>query len=605
MEIFKKRSKDHPQAQGGEEKKKVSEAPGTGGDKEKQPKALASRAASLLQGLSPRLLLFVIPAVILLIVGVFLLRRFLPSRSASYGKYTYSEDITTLADNAGSGIGSVEVTTMDLPVGINPLHAVYTPSGRVLVDYMKGSSHCLCTMEDDGSGMIELYVGKISEPYCLAVFPDNQRILAGTDILSCLPGQNLDDCEEHSLESEPLSFPGEIVNSSLVTEKMTDVILSPDGNHIAWRYVRSDIGPCTALGVIIQTGWGYEVDGVQLINTFSPYEYEDEDAEDSGILTPVPNRNGRPCQFVRGGTGILLAGYASNGMPDGMVLDIASGKMTALTNHPSYDGQTMLSPSEEYGITMSTRFSATSNLEALGYVPRPQGDVLLSFLDQIEGYSIKGVYARERKGSVGPVLFRAKPAAEGMSGQGINLADTADTNWIYLGDLSWNADSTRAMWMERRKDGAGSGVRIRIARLLEASPRAAVSSRETPRAGSYADQEYDSREWSGTIEGPVSGQIVLSRTGGMLSGRTITLQYENYTEDGEYIYNGIEIAKFSGNSVVYTASLSLTDTRGEVEGSMDVRLAFTTEDLPHLDTVHIYGSSTWQRNVVDLTGLAK
>ncbi|MBQ1492967.1 MAG: hypothetical protein IIZ39_13495, partial [Blautia sp.] len=331
-------------------------------------------------------------AIVVLILLINIGMRLLFSGSSRLGKYSYSEEVTTLADSTGSGIGSVEVSTMDLPVGINPLHAIYTPSGRVLVDYMKGKNHCLCTMEDNGGGMIELYVGKLEEPYTLKVFSDNRRILVGEAILSCQPGETLDDCEEDSLYMEPLSLPGEIVNSSIVTERWTDIIVSPDGEHIAWNFVRKDVGLTTALGILVQTDRGYSVEGAQLISTLAPYTYEDADEE---YLTPIPIRNGQVCQFVQGGRGISMAGYATCGMPDAMILDIASGKMTSLTNHPSYDGETMLSPSETYGIAMSTRFSPTSNLEFLAYIPRPRADVILSFIDQIKGYSIDGVYAKE------------------------------------------------------------------------------------------------------------------------------------------------------------------------------------------------------------------
>ena len=575
----------------------------------KLPEGLPSSLTKRLQRLrlpaflTPLRLLLGVGAIVILLVVISLARRFLFSGSSGLGKYTYSEEVTTLADTTGSGIGSVEVSTMDLPVGITPLHAIYTPTGRVLVDYMKGKNHCLCTMEDNGGGMIELYVGKIEEPYTLKIFPDNQHILLGESILSCQPGETIDDCEEHSLFMEPLTFPGEIVNSSIVTEKWTDIIISPDEEHIAWNFMRKDVGLTTALGILTQTDRGYSIEGAQLISTLVPYAYEDADEE---YLTPFPIRNGELCQFVQGGRGISMAGYATNGMPDAMILDIASGEMKSLTNHPSYDGETMLSPSEVYGIAMSTRFSPTSNLESLAYIPRPRGDVLLSCMDQIKGYSIDGVYARERKGSVGPVLFMVKPSMEEGFQQGINLADTTDTNWIYHGDLSWNEDSTKAMWLERRKDGAGSGVRIRIAHLLDAKPAGAVKTRETPRAGDYADQEPGPWEWAGIIQGPAGGQITLTRTGGSLLERsTITLQYENYTEDGELFLNGLEIAMISGNSTIYTASLSAPDTRGEALGSCDVRVAFTAEKYPHIDTTHIYGSSTWDRHTIDLTSLAK
>ena len=182
-----------------------------------------------------------------------------------------------------------------------------------------------------------------------------------------------------------------------------------------------------------------------------------------GQLVAVPLRGGDLAEFIHGGTHISMAGLATNGMPDSVSLDIATGEVTPITNAAGFDMITMTSPNEVYGITMTTRFSTSTDLGALGFVPRPRGDVLVSMMPVMTTYCLDAVLDNSRRGNIGPALISIERSASSAAYNGVSLVDTDDTNWICLGQMSWNATSDRAMWMERRK--TGKGVRVRIATI--------------------------------------------------------------------------------------------------------------------------------------------
>ena len=543
----------------------------------------------------------IVTAVLLLAIVVLLVLRIRSGHrypTGDYGDYVPSEEVVEIIDHEEQGIGTVYVSTMAMPDQITPLSAQYTPSGRVLVDYALGSNHILCTMDDDGKNVRDVYLGKLPSHYILRIFADNSRILIGDQILECLPGQTLDTCEEYSMTLTPLEYPGELVNSSAVTEKWTNVVVSPDGEHVAWTMTRKDVGDLNVLGVLTRTDEGYRIDGAQVITTQTPYE---RDEADSQILEPLQIRGGDLAQFIRGGTSLSMAGLATNGMPESVAQDIATGEVTPLTNHAGFDGITMVSPNEVYGITMSTRFSTSTDLGALGFVPRPRGDVLQSILPTMQEYCIESVKANQRRGNLGPVLINMNRSGRSAVYRGISLVDTDDTNWICLGCLSWNDDSSKCMWMERRK--TGKGVRVRIAKITRPSTKAPVEADKTPRAGDYADPEKGESNLTGTVLGPVSGEMTISRTRSLLGQRSVTVSYVNYTEDGSHFYNGLEVAKFSlGGTLVYTSSISVTDPEGETLGSMDIRVEFDSHGS--LSTTRNFGSSTWENATLDLTGLS-
>lgn len=196
--------------------------------------------------------------------------------------------------------------------------------------------------------------------------------------------------------------------------------------------------------------------------------------------------------------------------------------------------------------------------------------------------------------------------------RGICLADP-DDNWVYASPMSWNADSTKAMWMERQRDG--NGVRVQIASLLDAEPVKAVEAIETPEVGDYADKDPRVEDVDGLLAG-VSGSAHLVKKSGILGKKTVEVTYDHYSEDGKTFYDGKESS--SGSILLgmrYSADLTVTDAEGNEIGSMNgilkfgaaykISTPFTGSRSPQLDTKKSHVEAVWKGTEADTDQLVR
>lgn len=335
-----------------------------------------------------------------------------------------------------------------------------------------------------------------------------------------------------------------------------------------------------------------------------------EDPENPGCSVYSPVIGGEVKQFVRGGAAISLVGSDACGMADSIVQDVATGEVTQITYAPGYDETTILSPDEELGIVMTTRFSETTDMAVLGLVPRPFGQQIHNIMGQIYMYGVTGVRSG-REGNIGPALIEISRSMSDRNYRGIDLSDPTG-EWVYLSPMSWNDDSTKAMWIERQADG--SGFRIQIATVKDRAPGKEVEYVETPAAGSYATEPVESFDYDTTVMGKVSGSAHMSKTSGKSGSAVITVTYDNFSDDGEYYYNGTETSSGSITSNTdYFSDLKVTDADGKECGNMQVTMrlgaAYSVPNLisgntsPHLDTAKSSGTAVWDGAAADMTKL--
>lgn len=149
------------------------------------------------------------------------------------------------------------------------------------------------------------------------------------------------------------------------------------------------------------------------------------------------------------------------------------------------------------GITMTTRFSETTDMAVLGLMPRPIGQPLHNILGQVYLYGITGVRAG-REGNIGPALISLSRSMSEPDYRGIDLSDPTG-EWIYLSPMSWKNDSTKAMWIERQRDG--NGLRVQIVTLLEYQPEDPVQTVATPDAGTYTAAPAKNSDYDTTVMG--------------------------------------------------------------------------------------------------------
>ncbi len=474
----------------------------------------------------------------------------------------------------GLKIGRHEISTVPTPEGMIVRSATYTPSGKVLVSYAKQADAperdiTLATMNDDGTGLHVFFTGKIPERpkdngLRYMVFPDNRRIFMGDFVIECTAP--LEACTDARLL--PVQYPAEIADGDHVGHRWSEPIMAPDNRHIAWTSLLANYAALVFTGELQRGGAGYVIVNSQIVSTLDPFRPDPAHAD--GVL-PSPIRGGEVKQFVGGGTAISAVGAVRRDLPGSVVLDLPAGRNEAITDTPGYTETTIFSPDEKLGITMTTRFSAGSDLAVLGLLPRPYPDSLNMALSMFAyTYSVTGV-RRERPGNVGPALIdiAASKSTAGYLGANLNT----DPDWVYYSPMSWHPDGRRAMWMEGRRDGGTQ--RIQIVRLPDYRPGPSIPARRTPPKVSYGITDlsavkayaHSSRDIHVRVYGRTSGHIDYDRT-----PEKVEKVYTNFSDDGLNVFSGREVTLPNprGNST-YMARIDLAGPR---PGRMDLKLTF-------------------------------
>lgn len=522
------------------------------------------------------------------------------NRASKGGKeYLYTDEVIKLSDDT---IGDVEVSTVPIKNGTKLQRGSYTFSGRVIYSAREENGISYYTCNDDGTDIIRLCTVDENGGNRLLLFKDNRRVLLGDYVLECPEGQTLDNCEEGKAKLIPIEFPEEFSSDSAVVDEWTEVIIAPDCKHFAWTIRRSDCGAVNAMGELARGKDSYTIENPEYISNMNSFE------KNGDYLTYTPEIGGEVKQFVNGGKGISLVGSAPCGMGDSIVQDVATGEVTQITKTPGYDETTIFSPDEKLGIVMTSRFSEKSDLGVMGLVDRPYGQPLHNIMGQVYMYSVTGVRG-EREGNIGPALIDIEKSMEDEEYTGINLSDPKE-EWVYNSPMSWNNDGTKAMWMERDRDG--NHVRLRIVKLKDYNPDREVETVETPEVGDYAAAPKENMDYSGKIQGKKSGYVEVEKKSGFMSKATVTVKYHDYSDDGKYFYNGTETSSGSIMSkTTYTSDVKVTDKSGKEVGSMDVDMkfsaaykltsAFSGSTSPQLDVSGSEAVATWKGRTADIS----
>jgi hypothetical protein len=132
--------------------------------------------------------------------------------------YDNTLDEIVISGPETEGIGTVAVTTLPVDKTFAVRRATYSYSGRVLIGYSDSNEVVVCSLNDDGTDLIEVFRGTINTSYRLLPFSDNRRILMGDYILECPEGTTLDNCPTDSAKVVKLTLPEEFSNDPNVTE---------------------------------------------------------------------------------------------------------------------------------------------------------------------------------------------------------------------------------------------------------------------------------------------------------------------------------------------------------------------------------------------------
>ncbi|SDH60742.1 hypothetical protein SAMN04515691_0739 [Leifsonia sp. 98AMF] len=486
-------------------------------------------------------------------------------------------------------LGRIRISSVPLPAYVRAPSATYTPSGRVFLlfrteedpaDWLRAA-----VVDDDGSDFTEIFAGPVERKRTAngirhMPYTDNRRILLGDHVLEATP--DLDRAE--TVELIPVEYPWNLTADPLTSHHWSEIIVSPDGERIAWTILRTDMTAVVALGRLRRDEDRYTIVDPVLISSTDALS---PDPEREGYFTARPMLGGEVKQFVNGGTAISAVGDGGAPLTDSVVHNLLTDSLEPITRAPGYDETTIFSPDERLGIVMTSRASVRTNPAFLGLVPRPHATlVTMPMAWALYLYAVDGV-RRFRSGNIGPVLIDIERSKTDPGYVGVPL-NSADDSWVYVSPMSWHPDGRHAMWMEMRRgsDGdLGPELRIRIAQLSDHTPGEPVPAVATPATtpsaiGGRGVEHLLGRTAefvpSGRIAGAHSGYLEFDRSSDGRGTWSATSHYVDYSDDGHNVLNGAERSNGSMmGGAVYEADLELT---GDVDGEMRLRASWSGLD---------------------------
>lgn len=446
------------------------------------------------------------------------------------------------------------VTTIPLPDSVIQAVLVnYLPDGKHLiaeVEIAGKKKHDLAVMRDDGShfkcltsGLKEEIGGEMPVP-----LPDGKRVYTPTGILECSP--SIVDCKETRILS--LVYP-EIPGSRIIWRIATN--MSPDGIHVASTLITTK-GALVVISELTRVadnkGERYELKNAKVI-------YGDKKEADTSLLRPLISGGGEVKSFTGSGRYLTCSSVFESNNFDLSKIDLATGEVTRLTRHFSYDEGTYPSPDGNWIIFQTHR--QTTRMDVFGLIPRPliagmpqAAGVAYQRNAEFEGYPegrrFYGLTMIDKYGD------RARLPEDGYTGQDITIAKDNFRLYNHLGNFTWDPTSTHGVFWEQLdpkkvKEGEKRG-RLRMIRFTSRKPTEPLTS-FTPDlqwATNLKDIKWQDATTppQATLKGYVSGfaEISLLKTNSDSSEPRRITKYFNFSDDGIYVLNGSESTTLGG-----------------------------------------------------------
>src|SRR3954471_7096586 len=183
--------------------------------------------------------------------------------------------LDSTAQSVDGSLGHIDITTVPLPDGVLAPSATYTSSGRVFVLFRRSQDPSdwlhAAVLDDDGSGFEEIFAGPVPQKRTAngirhMPFTDNRRMLLGDYVLEAAP--DLDAVQAVTLV--PVEYPWNLTDDPLTSHHWSEIIVSPDGERIAWTMLRTDMTAVVALGSLRRDADRYRIVDPVIISGTDP-----------------------------------------------------------------------------------------------------------------------------------------------------------------------------------------------------------------------------------------------------------------------------------------------------------------------------------------------
>jgi hypothetical protein len=476
-----------------------------------------------------------------------------------------------------------------MPPGVNPLTVEWEANGeRLVVSYADASlgGTQLASVRPDGSDFRCLTCGSPIPGNLRPVqrFRDGRRVLvAGPNnanpvwrILECMPG--LADCQSSQLL--PIELPANPDPTTPILQYRVPWV-SPDDAWLVWTEVRlrGPGGNLSAMGRLVRDPDRYRITGARVIAPPLRSLAIGSDPDAWRLLTqPFEAKFGA----LRGGLDQVEAGTASAGQYDTSVVDLETGELRRLTDHPDHDEGIRFTRDEQWAVLQSAR--TDQRVEFLGLLPRPPYIDWIAFSTHFvaiagapgDGIS-PGSDPDERDCYVDPWLLDRWFERGDYIGQ--RLLQPAE-GWVSIegnaGGFGWAPDGTRLGLIERRwRHAVPPGqTRLRIASFPNRAPIAeadvvpVVPTPEPTWALRYEEWIVPNTLGVTVIPGKASGTATIRNAMPAAIQGEVEVVYDDYSDDGAHVLDGFErlrIPTLVLAGAEYEVDLAL---RGVQSGSM-------------------------------------
>ena len=199
-------------------------------------------------------------------------------------------------------------------------------------------------------------------------FPDDRRMLAGTNVVDCAPYKLTDAaCTPNRVRIYPIRW-NMSADGSGPGGAMRELRLNPDGLHLGWShlFVQPHFGQLSAMGRLVfnpvpKTGAPrtprYELEKVSFfVGPTTEYPFQVDPRDPSRLLrTPTRYVIGEFRGWSGDGRSAIGVGFDESGNFDGFMTSLATGESSRLTRDPAYTDPMKMSADDRWNVVMDGR----------------------------------------------------------------------------------------------------------------------------------------------------------------------------------------------------------------------------------------------------------